>query len=70
MKKDLKKRILEVIAFILLLVLVTQLSYLIIYPGVKEVVWLVPNDESCSDIWLDKEFDGVIGNYELNEVEP
>ncbi len=60
---------LEITAIILMMVLILMSSYLIVYPGVKEVVWLVPNDESCSDIWLDKDFDGVIRGYELREVE-
>ncbi len=64
-----KKKGLDILIVILLLVLITQLSYLIVYPGIKEVVWLVPNDESCSDIFLEKDFGGVIGNYKLEAID-
>lgn len=67
--KEIMKTLLNAFIAFELLVLILMSLYLIIYPGIKEVVWLVPNDESCSDIFLSDNFEGVIGNYELKPTE-
>jgi|GEM_PF-2244747 len=35
---------------------------------IKEVVWLIPNDASCSDIWSAEELEVIAKKYELRKV--
>jgi len=73
MKKDLKKRILEVIAFILLIILVTLSTHtaMTVHEINKKpaVVWMIPNDASCGDIWTAEELRDMSEKYELIEFD-
>jgi len=73
MKKDLKKRILEAIAFILLVILVAISTYTAktVHEINKKpaVVWLIPNDASCGDIWTAEELRNMSEKYELIEFD-
>jgi len=66
------KNILNCIIIILLITLIAISSYtccLIIDQRIKEVVWLIPNDASCSDIWNAQDFEVVADKYELNMID-
>ncbi len=36
---------------------------------IKEVVWLIPNDASCSDIWNARDLGIIVDEYELKLVD-
>ncbi len=64
---------LNIVCFILLIILTVTSAYTarIVFLNYQKpaVVWLIPNDASCGDIWTSQELRSMSEKYELRIIE-